>query len=195
MDPFLPTAARLGQLLAETPNEDHDLTLEFSLEVDFEEGEFDDEIGTPFLRINHLRPPGKSWKSIENQTWSDQDSTGETQNVEDLEAVILLFGSSNPVEVRQLQFGTFDSEHRIEATIQLVADFEVEAYRDSLDEVAIEVQKLSFTLEPLRISTRLEKQFRGDESETTKAVEPYLDLDHYADLEKIPGGFGYPPAS
>ena len=89
-DAFVPTAARLGQLLVETPQgETH---LEFSIEVEFDEGEFDGELGTPFLRISNLRTEGRSWRGIENESWG-----GDGNDAGDLHALMLLFRASNPV--------------------------------------------------------------------------------------------------
>ena len=186
MDEFIPSEARLGQLLVETPG--GDTRLEFSVEVEFGDGEFDGEPGTPFLRISNLTAPGRSWRAIANQSWGEADADPGR-----LDAMILLFRVSNPVEIRSLQFGEFGPGGRIEAAVQLVADFESEADRDSLEEVEIELASLPLTLGPLRISTRLEKQLRGDDEATREAVAPFVDLDDYGPLEKVPGGFAFPP--
>ncbi|MEM7144504.1 MAG: hypothetical protein AAF591_05180 [Verrucomicrobiota bacterium] len=186
---FIPTAGHLGQLIVET-TADNTPHLGFSIEIDFAEGEFDGETGTPFLRISNLRlPEGKSWRSLANQSW-DAASPNNPANVD---AVILLFGMPNPVEVQSLQLGEVQPDGSVPATMNLIADFESEAYRDSLDAVPIALELVTLKLEPLRLSTRLEKQLRGEEAATREAVAPIVALDDYGPLERIPGGFGFPP--
>ena len=186
MDEFVPIAGRLGQLLVETPGgEPH---LEFFIEIDFADGEFDDEPGTPFLRINHLRAPGRSWRSLADLSWG-----GDGEAAEALDATMLLFRVSNPVEVKSLTLGGFEEGGRIFAAWQLVADFESEADRDELEEVVIDLAEVALQLQPLRVSTRLEKQLRGDEAATRQAVAPVVDLQDYGALEKVQGGYAFPP--
>jgi len=186
MDDFVPIAGRLGQLLVETPGGEP--RLEFFVEIDFADGEFDDEPGTPFLRINHLRAPGRSWRSLAELNWGADGEAAES-----LDATMLLFRVSNPVEVKSMTLGDFEVGGRINASMQLVADFESEADRDELDEVAIDLAEVALQLQPLRISTRLEKQLRGDEAATREAVAPVIDLDDYGGLEKVQGGYAFPP--
>ena len=136
MDEFVPSEARLGQLLVESP--DSDPRLEFSIEVEFEEGEFDGEDGTPFLRISNLTAPGRSWRSIANQSWG-----GSGASTDRLDAMMLLFRVPNPVKVQSLQLGEVEPGGKIGASLKIVADFESEADRDSLEEVEIEIGSLS----------------------------------------------------
>ncbi|MEM8952674.1 MAG: hypothetical protein AAGD22_00840 [Verrucomicrobiota bacterium] len=188
MDEFVPVTGRLGQLLVDqTEGLPH---LEFSIEVEFAEGEFDDETGSPFLRISHLRPAHcNSWKSISRQAWKESSENTPSQ----LDAVVLLFGMPNPAEIQTLQLGEILGTGTVPTDLQLVADFESEAYRDSLDAVPITLEAFPLSLEPLRVSTRMEKQFRGDDAATREAVASVVDLAEYGPLEKIPGGYGFPP--
>ncbi len=188
MEAFTPLTGRLGQLLAETPGAGP--RLEFFIEIEFEDGEFDGEDGSPFLRINHLRAPGRSWRSLQNQSWGAGDGQADAG---DLDAVILLFRASNPVAIRSLSLGAFDADGRIPVSMQMVADFESEADREGLDEHGIDLEGLALELGPLRISTRLEKQLRGDEDATRAAVAEVIELADYGPLEKVQGGFVFPP--
>ena len=68
---------------------------------------------------------------------------------------------------------------------------EVEADRDDLEQVELSFA-LPLSVEPLRVSTSLEKRCDGDPAAITEAVAELVDVDDYGTLEKIPGGFAFP---
>ena len=66
--------------------------------------------------------------------------------------------------------------------------FEIEADREDLEQVEMDFD-LKLEVQPLRISTSLEKRFDGDEKEIIEAVSGLIDLDAYGALEKVAGGY------
>jgi len=72
-------------------------------------------------------------------------------------------------------------------------DFEIEADREDLEQVEMNFD-LALALEPLRVSTSLEKRNAGDETAITSEVSGLVDLSSYGPIEKVPGGFVFPMA-
>ena len=107
-----------------------------------------------------------------------------------MEAAIPLFYEQNPADVTEIEFGK-GQEGSIGVKFQTEVDFEIEADRDDLGQVALEFD-LPLRVEPLRVSTALEKRWNGDAADITRAVGAVVDLEGHGDLEKVPGGFQFP---
>ncbi len=51
---------------------------------------------------------------------------------------------------------------------------------------------LDLELQPLRVSTSLEKRCGGDESGIVRVISELVNLSDYGAIEKAPGGFIFP---
>ena len=181
---FQPTLGRLGQLIFESPHEGIEPRLEFFLEIEFAEGEFDEEPGKPFFRANQILIPTRSWRDLEGTAhefpWAPKPGS--------VGASVLLFGEQNPADVTALRFGEI-SEGKITVSFATEVDFEIEADRDELGQVELEFSELLLEIGPLKIATSLEKRHHGDPEEIAAAIAGIIDLNAYGPVTKVPGGF------
>ncbi len=184
---FKPAAGKLGQSIYENPANGLDPRLQFFIEISFASFEIDDETVSPILRVDNIAVEARSWTALENQVfefpWAPKPGS--------VEAAILLFGAHNPADVTKLTFGSIDGG-KVRVSFETEVDFEIEADRDDLEQVKMAFD-LTLEVEPLRVSTSLEKRCEGDESKITSAVSGLVDLDDYGAIEKAPGGFVFSP--
>ena len=185
-DYFKPTAGKLGQLIYENPGEGVEPRLQFFIEIAFAPFEIDDETVHPILRADNLVVAAKSWKELRNQTyefpWAPKPGS--------VEAAVLLFGEHNPADVTKIVFGGA-ADGKIKVAFETEVDFEVEADRDDLEQIEMQFH-LDLELQPLRVSTSLEKRCRGDESGIVRVISELVNLSDYGAIEKAPGGFIFP---
>ena len=99
----------------------------------------------------------------------------------------MLFGEQNPADVTRLQFGECQVG-KIAVQFSTEVDFEIEADREDLEQIEMNFDLL-LEVQPLRISTSLEKRCDGDEDAIVSAVVRLVDLEVYGPLEKVAGGF------
>ncbi len=181
---FQPTLGRLGQLIFESPHTGIEPRLEFFLEIEFEEGEFDGETEKPFFRASQIVVPAKSWQDLENSShefpWAPKPGS--------VDASMRLFGEQNPADLTALRFGAIQAG-KIAATFRTEIDFEIEADRDELGQVELEFSDFPLEVGPLKIATSLEKRYHGAPEEITGAISGIIDLDAYGPVTKVPGGF------
>lgn len=188
---FVPGEGKLGQLVLETPPSDGDSSgprLEFFLEIAFQSFEVDGETVSPLLRVDRLVVPARSWRDLENT--SPEFPLAPKPGA--VEAAVPLFYEQNPADVTRIQFGT-SKEGRIPVRFETEIDFEIEADREELGQVALRLD-LPLAIDPLRISTSLEKRCQGDPGEITRAVAEVVDLAAYGPIEKVPGGYQFSSA-
>ena len=181
---FQPTLGRLGQLIFESPHEGIEPRLEFFLEIEFAEGEFDEEPGKPFFRANRILIPARSWRDLEGTVhefpWAPKPGSAD--------ASMLLFGEQNPADVTALRFGAIENG-KIAVSFSTEVDFEIEADRDELGQVELEFSEFPLEVGPLKIATSLEKRHHGDPEEIAAAIAGIIDLNAYGSVAKVPGGF------
>lgn len=181
-DLFKPTSIILGQQILDSPRSDAPPSLDFFLEITFAEDEFDGETGTPFLRANHLASGTDSWRPMTDFQLVSHD-----------DADMLLFGVRNPVELTNLKISE-GGDGTLEISLNAEIDFEMEAYRDELGIVELDLANQPLQLGQLKIHTSLEKRFKGDPDEITKYIAQSIDLTAYSSIEKVPGGYEFPVA-
>lgn len=183
-DQFRPKAGRLGQLITESAASKSGLRLEFFIEIDFAEAEIDGETVTPFFRASQIAVPVQSWSGLANTEhefpWTPKPGS--------VDAAMLLYGIQNPADVVALRFGEIDGE-KIIVSFKTEVDFEVEADRDKLGQIEIELSEFALDIQPLRISTNLEKRCDGDPDGIGNAISAVVDLSDYGPVTKAPGGF------
>ena len=183
---FVPSGGKLGQILFENPTEGIEPRLEFFIEIRFRTVEFDDEEMTPLLRVNNIVVPAKSWKDLAGQDleFPYHPKPGS------VDAAMMLFGEQNPADVTALSFGDIE-DGKIEVQFDTEVDFEIEADRDDLEQMEMSFA-LYLEVAPLRIATSIDKKLSGDEGAITDFASSRIDLQNYASLEKVPGGFIFP---
>lgn len=190
---FLPLEGKLGQLVLETPSPDgetSDPRLEFFLEIAFQPMEVDGETVNPLLRVDRMSLPSvRSWRDLEN-TAPEFPYAPKPGSVE---AAIPLFYEQNPADVTRIEFGEIQ-EGKIAVKFETEVDFEIEADRDDLGQVELQID-LPLRIEALRVSTSLEKRLKGDPEAIAEVVGKAVDLEAHGDLEKVPGGLQFPIAS
>lgn len=186
---FQATSGKLGQIIYENPDEGIAPQLRFFIEIAFAPFEWDGETLTPLFRADNIIVPVKSWRALTNTKhefpWAPKPGS--------VEAAILLFGEHNPADVTALKFGPL-TDGKLSAEFATEVDFEIEADRDDLEQIEFEFS-LPLSIEPLRISTRLEKRCQGDEATIMSELASLIETDAYGDIEKVPGGFVLPPAT
>lgn len=182
---FQPAGGKLGQLIYENPGEGVEPHLQFFIEISFQPFELDDEVMNPLLRINQIVVPAKSWKDLENSEYEFPYAPKPGS----VDGAVMLFGEQNPADVTKLKFGGCE-DGKIAVQFATEVDFEIEADRDDLEQIEMEFD-LSLEIQPLRVSTSLEKRCDGDADEIRKAVSEVIDLEAYGSLEKVAGGFAF----
>jgi len=185
---FKPTGGKLGQLIYENPGEGGGPRLQFFVEIAFAPFEIDDESVSPILRVDNIAVEAKSWRDLENRTFEFPYAPRPGS----VAAAVLLFGEHNPADVTRLNFGSVE-DGKIGVSFETEVDFEIEADREDLEQVEMNFD-LALALEPLRVSTSLEKRNAGDETAITSEVSGLVDLSSYGPIEKVPGGFVFPMA-
>ena len=189
-DSFLPSEGKLGQLVLETPAPGSDGAgprLEFFLEIAFRPFEWEDETLTPLLRVDRMSLPSiRSWRDLENTTHEFPFAPKPGS----VEAAIPLFYEQNPADVTRIEFGDI-REGTIAVRFEAEVDFEIEADREDLGQVGLQFD-LPLKVEPLRVSTGLEKRLNGEPADISDVVGEAVDRDAYGVLEKVPGGFQFP---
>lgn len=184
-DAFQPVGGKLGQMIYENPGEGIDPHLQFFVELNFRPFEFEDEEMTPLLRINNLVVPVRSWQDLADSehTFPYAPKPGS------VDGAMMLLGEQNPADVTALRFGAAgDGKIRVQFSTEV--DFEIEADRDDLEQIEMDFD-LDLEVQPLRVSTSLEKRCDGDIAAITEAIAPMVELSRYGALEKIPGGFAF----
>lgn len=183
---FVPTGGKLGQILFENPGAGIEPRLEFFVELRFRTVEIDEEEMTPLFRTNSIVVPVRSWKQLAGQTYEFPYAPKPGS----VDAAMMLFGEQNPADVTSLTFGEIETR-KIEVQFDTEVDFEIEADRDDLEQMEMNFA-LFLDVAPLRVGTSIEKKWNGDESAITGFVGTLVDLDDYAPIEKVPGGFVFP---
>lgn len=183
-DQFQPKAGRLGQLITESAVSETGLRLEFFIEIDFAEAEIDGETVTPFFRVSQIAVPVQSWCGLANTEhefpWAPKPGS--------VDAAMLLYGIQNPADVVALRFGEIDGE-KITVSFKTEVDFEIEADRDELGQIEIELSGFALDIQPLRIATSLEKRCDSDPDGIRNAISAAVDLSDYGPVTKASGGF------
>lgn len=187
-DYFKPVSGKLGQLIYENPADGVEPRLQFFVEIAFAPFEIDDESVSPILRVDNIVVEAESWKSLQNQIFEFPYAPKPGS----VEGAILLFGEHNPADVTKVSFGSIE-DGKIAVSFETEVDFEIEADRDDLEQVEMSFD-LALAVDPLRISTSLEKRNQGDEPAITAEVGSLVDLESYGEIEKAPGGFVFPIA-
>lgn len=182
-DLFRPTTARLGQGIYENLSEGIDPHLQFFIEIAFEPVEIDGETHQPLFRVDRIVVPVRSFRELENMAtefpWAPKPGS--------VDAAMLLFGEHNPADVTRIEFGVIE-DGALAVRFETEIDFEIEADRDDLEQVEMAFS-LPLVIEPLRISTSLEKRMEGEVDAIRDAISGIVDLASYGPLEKAPGGF------
>lgn len=190
-DDLVPVSGKLGQLIFEDPGAGIAARLEFFIELAFQAID-DEESGEelkPLYRANNIIVPGaRCWKQLAGTChefpWAPKAGS--------IDAAVLLFGVHNPADLVRIEFGEISGE-RIAVSFRSEVDFEVEADRDDLEQVDLDIN-LPLDIEPLRVATSLEKRCQGDPEAITSAVREWIDTDAYGEVQKVPGGFALPIA-
>ena len=187
-DDLVPVSGKLGQLIFEDPGAGIAPRLEFFIEIALMPVDVDGEEMKPLFRANNiLVAEVRSGKGLESTApefpWAPKPGS--------VDAAVLMFGVHNPADVTALKFGAV-SDGKIAVSFSTDVDFEVEADRDDLQQVELSFE-MALTIEPLRVATSLEKRCQGDESAITAAVAEWVELSDYGALEKVPGGYAFPP--
>ncbi len=181
-----PTAARLGQLIVDASEGEENYRLEFFLEIDFPEAEIDDEDVRPFFRASNIDLGVKSWRAIADSAhefpWAPKPGS--------IDAAVLLFGEQNPADVTALKFGSIE-DGKITVSFSTEIDFEIEADRDELGQVAEAFESLVLEIGPAKVSTAIAKRCEDDPEQITAALADAIDLSCYSAVEKVPGGFAF----
>lgn len=182
---FTPASGKLGQMIFENPGAGIAPRLEFYIEIAFQPFEFDDEELSPILRLNGIQAEAKKWSDLAEQTmeFPYHPKPGS------IDAGIHMFYVQNPADVTALKFGEI-TDGKLPVAFDTEVDFEIEADSE-LEQVSMSIQTL-LEITPLKVATSLEKQHKGDVAAITTAVTGLVDLDAYAELEKVPGGFEFP---
>ncbi|MDF1825001.1 MAG: hypothetical protein P1U68_10185 [Verrucomicrobiales bacterium] len=183
---FKPVSGKLGQLIYENPADGVGPRLQFFVEIAFAPFEIDDESVSPILRVDNIVVEAGSWKSLQDRV-VDFPYAPKPGSVE---GAVLLFGEHNPADVTKMNFGKVE-DGKVIVSFETEVDFEIEADRDDLEQVEMSFD-LALAVEPLRISTSLEKRCQGDEAAISAEVGKLVDLESYGEIEKAPGGFIYP---
>ena len=183
---FQPRSGKLGQRISENPGEGQEPSLRFFIELGFAPFEYGGETLTPLFRVDSIEVPVKSCRGLELQNfefpWAPKPGS--------VEAAMLLFGEHNPADVTAIQFGSIE-DGKIQVSFETEVDFEMEADRDDLEQIEMSFS-LALEIDPLQIATSLEKRCQGDPDLIQEAVAPLVDLEAYASIEKVPGGFVFP---
>lgn len=180
---FEPASGKLGQTVYENPAEGGAPELRFYIEIAFRPFEWDSESHSPLLRIDNITVPAKSWHELAGNAfefpWAPKPGS--------VEAAVLMFGAHNPADVTRIEFEEA-GEGKLSCRFETEADFEIEADRDDLEQVEMSFD-LALEVEPLRVSTALEKRCGADPGIIHGEVGKAVDLSRYGEIEKAPGGF------
>jgi hypothetical protein len=182
---FETASGKLGQTVYENQAEGCGPELRFFVEIAFVPFEWDDEAHRPLLRIDNLLVPVKNWQGLAGQAYEFPYAPKPGS----LESAVLMFGEHNPADVTRIKFGAIDNG-KLNCVFETEVDFEIEADRDDLEQIEMSLN-LSLDVEPLRVSTSLEKRCQGDADQIAGAIKNVVDLSKYGNLEKLPGGFAY----
>jgi len=183
-DSFQPVTGKLGQLIRDSSESANGLRLEFFVEIEFGEVEFDGETETPLLRVDGIDVEAKSWRDLENTTHEFPYAP----RIGSVDAGMILFGCRNPADVIRVAFGVIDG-NRVPVTFDTEVDFEIEAGRDDLEQVGIDFVDFPLEISPLRIGTSLAKRCEDDPEKIADAITAVVSRDDYGPVEAVPGGF------
>ncbi len=181
---FQPVSSTLGQLLSESPDTGGKPQLGFFIEIEFAEVELDDEPVKPFFRASNIVVPVDSWRALAGMKyefpWMPKPGS--------IDAGVLAFGMRNPADVIALEFGEV-KEGKLTVSFETGIDFEIEADRDELGQVKVELANLPLELAPLKIGTSIVKQCRDDPDQLAEVVSAFINTSDYGAITKVPGGF------
>lgn len=183
---FQPQSGKLGQTVFKSPG-DSAPELRFFVEISFRPFDWDDESQSPLLRIDNLTAPVKSWTELAERSFEFRYAP----NPGSVEAAVLMFGCHNPADVTGIEFGAIE-DGRLPCRFETEVDFEMEAGREDLEQVEMAFDLL-LQVEPLRVSTSLEKQCDGDPDAIREIVGQAVDFSQYGEIEKVSGGYVFPP--
>ncbi len=183
---FQPVSGKLGQRIYENPGEGQEPALRFFIELAFAPFDWNEVTLTPLFRVDSIEVPATSWRDLENAgfefPWAPKPGS--------VEAAMLLFGEHNPADVTKIQWGVIN-EGKIEVAFDTEVDFEIEADRDDLEQIEMSFS-LPLQIEPLQLATSLEKRCQGDTQLMQEEVSALVALEHYGEIEKVPGGYVLP---
>lgn len=182
---FETVSGKLGQSVYENQAKGCEPELRFFVEIAFVPFEWDGEGHRPLLRIDNLLVPVESWQGLSEQVYDFPYAPKPGS----LESAVLMFGEHNPADVTRIEFGAIENG-KLNCAFETEVDFEIEADRDDLEQIEMSLNLL-LDVEPLRVSTSLEKRCKGDAAQIAGAVKNVVDLSKYGSLEKLPGGFAY----
>ena len=156
----------------------------FFIEIEFAEIELDGELVKPFFRASNIVVPAESWKALTNAKfefpWMPKPGS--------IDAGVLAFGIRTPADLIALEFGEV-KDGKISVSFNTEIDFEIEADRDELGQVKVEIANLPLELGPLKIGTSIVKRCEDDSDQLAEAVSKHINMSDYDCLVKVPGGF------
>ncbi len=182
---FQPASGKLGQAVYRHPD-DAQPELRFYVEIAFLPFKLEEETFSPLLRIDNMRIAVKGWDELAERAFEFPYAPKPGS----VEAAVLMFGHHNPADVIRIEFGSVESG-TLACRFETEIDFEIEAGREDLEQVELTFD-LPLSIEPLRVSTSLEKQCQADPESIREVVGTVVDLSRYGEIEKQAGGFVFP---
>jgi hypothetical protein len=174
----------LGQIIIESPDSNVAPHLEFFIEIEFSEIEFEDEKVKPFFRGSNIVVSADSWRALENSKyefpWMPKPGS--------IDAGVLAFGIRNPADLLALKFGAA-KEGKLAVSFEMEVDFEIEADRDEIGQVKVEIAEFPLELDSLKIATALARRLDQDSDQIENTVRAVVDSSAYGSISKVPGGF------
>lgn len=181
---FQPVSGKLGQIIIESPDSSVAPHLEFFIEIEFSKVELDDETVKPFFRGSNIVVPADSWRALQSSKyefpWMPKPGS--------IDAGVLAFGIRNPADLVALKFGEA-KEGKLAVSFEMEVDFEIEADRDEIGQVKVEITDFPLEIGSLKISTALARRFDQDSYQIESAVRAVVDSTAYGSISKVPGGF------
>jgi len=180
-DLFVPARGTLNHWIIIDPDQEIAPRLSFSIDLPFRPFHIEGEEVTTALWIGGLDSGLRHWRELAH-------SEPVADPIE-LDGIIRLFSTANPVEIESLAFGAATGSS-LAVELRCHIDFEAEGH----DEYGIVPLSLSAHLDvtPLRVSKAIETRCRGDAERIQAELAPVIDLTGFAPLEKVPGGYQYP---
>jgi hypothetical protein len=105
-----------------------------------------------------------------------------------IDAGVLAFGIRNPADLLALKFGAA-KEGKLAVSFEMEVDFEIEADRDEIGQVKVEIAEFPLELDSLKIATALARRLDQDSDQIENTVRAVVDSSAYGSISKVPGGF------
>ncbi|MEM9478888.1 MAG: hypothetical protein AAGA58_04405 [Verrucomicrobiota bacterium] len=179
---FAFSTGKLGHLVFENPDEATGPKLGYTLEINFEPFELEDEEVTTSVWLSGIPLPAKSWRDVASTSCDDSALNA-------IDGSMRLFNAMNPVFVDKLTFGESDGQ-TIEVTFEGEADFRMHGDED-YGTLPLNLS-VKLDIDNLRIGTSIEKRLGGDPEAIAAEIQEVVDLSAYGELTKVPGGVVFP---